>query len=217
MSSHFCGHVETLNICRFELYKSQYRYTVTQASTEKNFKNLRKNFTSSLLAIWILEIFEKCTFHDENLDAEEIFSLLEKTLEELSLEKSTFLVIERFKLHLLQKSGALPEISACTGCHQRWETGKRMYLGDDQHLFCEKCREEFPAVYREIEFKIIKLMAFLLKKDSEHLKIILTKNEEEKLKNFTDLFLRQYINREIFSDKLIPFQLSVHFGSVEAS
>lgn len=216
ITSHFCGHLETLNICKFQLYKSQYRYTITQANTEQNFKKIRENLKISMSAMLALEIFEKCTFTEENLEAQAIFTLLENTLESLAVTTSPLLMLEKFKLILLQKMGALPDITVCTECDKRWDNEKEIYLNDDHHLLCKHCKKNPQMTYREIDFNTIKLINFLLKGKTETINIVLSKNEKERLQKFTDIFLYDYTNKEIFSNRIISFQPLKHSGLVEA-
>jgi DNA repair protein RecO len=203
ITSHFCGHLETLNICQFELYKSQYRLTITQAAVEKNFKNIRENFKISVFALLLLEIIQKTTFIEENIEGGELFLMLERALESLPTSQFPFLTVERFKLQLLQNLGALPEITTCSRCQKRWEPKTIIHLTEDNHLTCKECSGNSHVSHRTIDFNIIKLMHFLLTKDLENLKIMLSKNEKEKLQNFTNIFLYHYTDKEIFTDKII--------------
>ena len=202
ITSHFCGHLEPLNICQFAVYKSEYRFTITQAVVEKNFKNIRKNLKTSMLAMLVLEIFQKSTSIEENIEGETLFSLLEKTLDTLSNSQFPLLAIEKFKLELLRNVGALPDITSCSICQKRWKLENTISLTEENHLLCEVCKEA-PLLSRKIDFNIIKLMHFLLTENLEKQKLVLSLPEEKKLQSFTNIFLYNYLNKEIFAEKII--------------
>ncbi|GEM_PF-1542697 len=216
IASAFCGHLETLNICDFQLYQSPYRVTITQAVCAKNFKQIRGNFKNGLLAMMLLEIFERSTWgaeHEEQKNSE-LFTLLEKTLDELEKSQlknsapslpatSSLLAIESFKLKLLDHLGALPDIASCSICQKRWQGEEEILLEEDGQLHCNHKPKTNPySKARPVEFKMIKAVNFLLHHETFP-KIKMTKIETEQLRGFTATFLRSYLNREIHSEKLI--------------
>ena len=204
ITSHFCGHLETLNICQFELYKSSYRFTITQAVISKSFKNIRNSFRSTMDALMALEIFQKTTSNEESFGGEKLFQLLEKTLEQLERSQASLLIIESFKLRLMQNLGVLPDITVCSVCEKRWDQHDLISLSEDNHLICHRCQPQFSLPHKQrIDFKIIKLINFLLENDVLKSKLILNKEDTEKLTFFTNIFLYNYVNKEIYSQKII--------------
>ena len=142
IESSFTGHLETLNICHFQLYKGPHTFMITQCQAESVFKNVRDDFTKSMLAILISEIFQRATSATE--DGEALFYLLEKTLTSLNQNHKHLLCLESFKIKLLNLLGVMPDISRCSVCEKKWQQEQTIYLGNDGHLSCVTC-------YRDIK------------------------------------------------------------------
>ena len=201
INSSFSGHLETLNICSFQLYKSPRSYTVTQCQTIQTFRTLRDNFEKSLLALLVLEIFQKSTYSPEQ--GRELFDLLDSTLHYLSKSEKHQIIIESFKIKLLQMLGGMPDISRCSHCQRRWNPEEKILLGADSHFSCLDCLKSNQES-STIDFNIIKLINFLcLKNLSDIIKISMSPPEEKKLKQISHIFLQHYIDREIVSEKII--------------
>lgn len=202
IDSSFSGHLETLNICSFQLHKSPHSFTVTQCQTVQTFRTLRDNFEKSLLALLILEIFQRSTYSPEQ--ARELFDLLDSTLHYLSKSEKHQIIIESFKIKLLQMLGVMPDISRCSHCQRRWNHAEKILLGEaDSHFSCLDCAKPNQE-NSSIDFNIIKLINFLcLKGLTDIIKISLSPQEEIKLKQISHKFLQHYIDREIVSEKII--------------
>ena len=200
MTSQFSGHLEPLNVCSFQLYRTPQRYTITQCEVEANFKGIRENFERSMLATLLLEIFHKSTYSDEH--CRELFNLLEETLHRLHKTARSFITIEMFKLNLLQLIGVLPNLNNCSVCHLRWNEQHQIRLDDEGHLRCQACAPKTGA--SKIEFPIIKLIHYLTGPDTgKSTNIKLNPQQKKQLRFITNLFLQHYINREIISEKIL--------------
>jgi DNA repair protein RecO (recombination protein O) len=198
--SSFGGHLEVLNICSMQVYKSSHRYTITQCQTLHCFKNLRSNLQLSLLAFLILEIFYRITPTDEQ--DEELFELVQNTLEMLSKDCKKSLIIESFKIKLLSSIGALPDISECFNCHKKWTETENIYIDDDYKISCKKCICGNDHV-EKISFNIMKLINYILNRPIEAIeKINLKKTDELELKKIADHFLQTYLNFDLNSEKI---------------
>lgn len=99
MTSSFSGHIETLNMCNVQLYKTPVRYTLIQCQTVESFKNIREDFERSMMAGLMIEIFHKSTLSTEHVP--ELFHLLKESLQKLCISEQHFLTVEGFKLNLL--------------------------------------------------------------------------------------------------------------------
>ncbi len=201
IESSFTGHLETLNICHFQLYKSSNNFTITQCQAETVFKNVRNDFTKSMIAMIILEIFQRTTSASE--DGEDLFYLLEKTLRFLSQNPKHLLCLESFKIKLLNLLGVMPDISCCSLCEKKWQLKQTIFLSNDGDLSCISCHKE-PKKYQEISFNIMKLIHFLMHKDfKETANIKLTLQEEEDLKHISNAFLQRHINSELQTERIM--------------
>ncbi len=198
ISSSFSGHLETLNICRFQLYQTTHRYTITQCQTETNFKGIREDFQKSLFAMSLLEIFEKSTYSDEH--GRELFELLEKTLNQINQHTQYFLDIEEFKLKLLNFMGVLPDIKRCSFCQKSWNAN--IWLSSDGHISCDECSHRLIKPTK-VDFNLIKLMAYLTNQAHPQKNIRMNSTEKNKLNNISNLFLDNYLGLTMMSPKII--------------
>lgn len=212
ITSHFLGHFELLNICNFRLYKKNNLFTVTQCQSQKTFKALYKDITKTVTALWLLEIFDKYTYEEQN--NENLFHLLEKTLESIEKSKKPLFLVESFKIKFLDLLGMLPEIARCSSCNKKWHKENIITL-EEGHLICENCQnirknEWSNSKNQNISFNMMKLIHFLKKEAYTDIeKIKLQPSEEQHLKKLSSFFFQGYINREIRSEKVInQMQLS---------
>src|SRR5205085_256621 len=106
--SSFTGHLEILNLCQFQLYKSATNFTITECKSLQTFQKLRDSFDKSMVALLLLEIFQKCT--GEQDQGEALFDLLKETLVRLNISSKSFIIMESFKIKLLALVGVMPDL-----------------------------------------------------------------------------------------------------------
>jgi len=212
INSSLAGHIESLNLCEFQLYKSPVRYTMVQCQIKESFKNIRSDFDRAMMAGMMVEIFHKSTLSSEH--SPELFYLLEQTLRKLDNSRQHFLTIESFKLNLLHQIGALPNLENCASCHNRWESDDTIWLESSGRLRCHDCSphlekhdeytSENPIAPKRIEFNIIKLIHYLIQPFSEQNKnIAFSPQQKEQLSHVTRFFLQHFLEREILSEKML--------------
>ncbi len=201
ITSSFSGHLESLNICSVQLYKSPARYTIVQCQIIENFKNIRNDFNRMLIAGLIMEIFHKSTHSSEH--SPELYDLLEQSLGQLSMNSQHFLTVERFKLNLLLNIGVLPDLENCDACHRRWRSDDTIWLEPEGHLRCRECVSSH-APAKQIQFNIIKLIHHLVQPLAAQVqKISCTPEQKEQLQHITRFFLQHFLDREIISEKIL--------------
>ncbi len=201
LESPMMGHLEMFNICRFQLYKGNNSYMITQCQTVQTFRPLRDDFTKTLTAILMTEIFHKTTCGEEQ--SETLYRLVKKSLEHLCLTGNDFLCLESFKIKLLKTLGVLPEISRCSSCSHRWQEKDDILIDEDSHITCKDCRRE-KTCYRIIPYNIMKLINHLATTELHQLAGLKLNNDEAKtLKRFSDLFLGHFTGKEMVSEKIM--------------
>ena len=199
INSSFIGHLEILNICELQLYKSQNHFTITQCQIKRSYKNIRETLHQSMLSFHLLEIFLKIAQSEEN--GEELFDLIAQTLEKIDQNKKNHLHIETFKIKMLAIAGALPNISHCGSCDIRWTTESMICIDDEGHISCSNCSSGNQTL---MPFNIMKLIHFIQRSSFDHVEKI-TMNEQEKniLKKIMGIFLHNYISSELKTEKFI--------------
>ncbi len=212
MNGSLAGHIETLNLCEFQLYKSPVRYTIVQCQVRENFKSIRENFDRAMMAGLIMEIFHKSTHSSEH--APELYRLLEQSLFKLGSSDQHFLTVESFKLNLLQQIGVLPNLEGCGECHRRWDGGHDIWLEPNGHMICDECRyphrtpdsatANLPNEGRRIEFSIFKLIRYLSQPpELQKHKISFSRDQKKQLEYITRFFLQHFLDREIVSERIL--------------
>jgi len=220
IKSSLAGHIETLNLCEFQLYKSPARYTMVQCHVLENFKSIRADFDKAMIAGLMVEIFHKSTLTSEH--SQELFYLLQQSLLKLSSSEQHFLTVESFKLNLLQHIGALPDLESCASCNQRLCNETKVWLEPNGHLQCHNClypeiavqqfftpdknftNPDYDPKNKLIEFNIIKLIHYLIQPFTRtNQKLTVTPQQKEQLQYITRFFLQHFLDREIISEKML--------------
>lgn len=198
-NSSFTGHIELLNVCEFQVYKSARRSTLTQCQIQQSFKNVRDSLNLTMICFFLTEIFCKVSQPEEQ--SQELYDLLLETLTHINKDTKNELSIENFKIKILKISGALPDISHCNTCENRWKEDDSIHMNSEGYLFCETCT---PENINTISFKTMKLLHYLTQQTSKNItNIHLTEKEAKSLKSVTDIFLHNYLATELKSEKII--------------
>lgn len=199
INSSFIGHLEVLNICDFQLYKNQNRYTITQCQIKKSYKNIRETLNQSMLSFHLLEIFLKIAQSEENGD--ELFELIIQTLNKIDQNQKNHLHIETFKIKMLDIAGALPNISRCGNCDIRWSTESMIHIDDEGHISCFDCLTGNQTL---IPFNTMKLIYYIQQSPFEEIeKIAMSQEDKSILKKVTGILLHNYISSELKTEKFI--------------
>ena len=200
IDSKFTGHLETLNICNLQLYKSTSKYIITQCQISESFRPIRENLELTLLSLLLIEIFCSVAHSDEH--GYELFELIEKSLSKLGKNDKNSLTIETFKIKILKLSGALPDISNCSHCHHKWITTDVIHVDPNGHIFCHQCGKTW-KILTSISFNIMKLINFLATAPHQEIEQLKLETQDlNKLKKISDTFLQTYINKEINCEKI---------------
>lgn len=198
-TSSFTGHIELLNICEFQIYKSAHSYTLTQCQIRQSFKNVRENLDLTMICFLLIEIFCKITQPEEQ--SHELYNLLLETLDNINKDTKNELYIENFKIKILKIAGALPDISLCNNCQHRWKETDNIQADTEGHIFCMPCS---PETTTSIPFKTMKLLYYLTHQTNRDItNINLTTQEAKVLKGVTDIFLHNFLATELKSEKII--------------
>jgi len=201
INSNFTGHLDTLNICRLQLYANGPHFTITQCQAINTHKNIRDSLERSIMALLLLEILQKTTYSTET--GAKLFDLIRLTLENLSSTNKTTLIVESFKIKLMAELGVLPDFAHCALCHRKWESGEQISLEEDGQITCFDCSTP-QKILSTVPFTIAKLGYHLHQLPYEAIeKIALSENEEDHLKKLTTFFLQHFLNRELNTGNLV--------------
>jgi len=199
------GNLEMLNFCQFQIYETPHNFTVIQCQLEKSYLNIRDNLEKSLYAMHLLEIFEKSVNGQNTDESFELFQLLETSIEFLASTKNYELIIENFKIQLLNILGNFPDISLCFFCQKKWTENDKIWLDQEGSLACLSCFNRIHGITEVIPFSLMKLIHFLVR-PTQKLRldqIILSQEQQFQLKRVINIFIQNYLHREIVSERML--------------
>jgi len=199
ISSHKGSHLETLNLCEFQLYKNGDRFLITECKVENAYLAIKSDLDKSAACFAILEVLLR-SIQSDNQNTE-LFLLTLKTLDQLNNELDQ-VELEEYKIRLLKDGGSWPDLARCHYCLETWTETSLIACDQLGHLSCESClhlsgirRESYP-------YKIIKLAKYLSEEGHAKMKIVITKQQLFQLKKLVSLFMQNYLQQELKSEKI---------------
>lgn len=172
ITSKFTGHLETLNSCIVELYNGPKNIILQEIITENTPFRSRKSLSAISSAINIAEITNKSLF--ENQILENLPALINETLKLLlSSQKKTLITIS-YLIKFFDLMGVVPDFSKLFGTHDL--AGNKKFA-----------EEKYQKFFNFVKTKPLK----------DILKINLTKEEKNKIVNFTQNMIFKEIDKPV--------------------
>ncbi len=107
IKSRFIGHLESLNICKAQLYFGPRNTIITEMETLKAFKNIRENLNKTNYALKLAEFTNKLVYENQNIEG--LQNLLTETLEHINKNESPQTASLYYIINLLNKTGLIPD------------------------------------------------------------------------------------------------------------
>lgn len=107
ITSKFVGHLESLNICKTQLYFGPRNIILTEIESTKTFKKIRDNLEKTNCALQIAEITDKLIY--ENQKVEGLKELFLETMEYIEKKESPQIGAIYYSIKLLDKTGLIPD------------------------------------------------------------------------------------------------------------
>ncbi len=108
LKSRFTGHLDLLNVCNFQLYKSPKNYIITECQLIQNYDHFRENLDKFYAFSVVAKMAWRFTTEEE--ENPEIYRLLINTFIALENNEKENLIFEAFKIKLLALSGTMPDL-----------------------------------------------------------------------------------------------------------
>jgi DNA repair protein RecO (recombination protein O) len=108
LKSRFTGHLDLLNVCNFQLYKSPKNYIITECQLIQNYDHFRENLDKFYISSEVAKMAWRFTTEEE--ENPEIYRLLINTFIALENNEKENLIFEAFKIKLLALSGTMPDL-----------------------------------------------------------------------------------------------------------
>jgi DNA repair protein RecO (recombination protein O) len=200
------GHLDPMNIYKFQLYRTGNRDTLVQCQQIASFPGMMNSLEKSLYGMAALEIFEKIC--DGTEDFAHLFQSLINVLKKIEFQDEHDINLNIFKLELLKTSGALPSMAHCYYCGKKWNATDQIRLDTEGHLSCNDCLISILAPHQHfnghvLSFGVMKLMHFLSTQSIQGMKLQISSHQKEELWRSINIFLQNYLHTEINSEKIL--------------
>lgn len=195
------GRMDMLIANRLLMRKGKTLNTICQAESLNTFKNTRKDMDKLFYSIYCSEVVN-CFGVENDPNSEEIYNLLYKTLDAISIAENKvqlLLSVIKFQLKIMHISGYSLELETCVCCGGSPQKENLWFSPHNGGVLCEDCKKhETKAV--KLHYKIRDFLSTILQLDFD----TKTRYDElatEKICDFCFGLLKQHV--EQFSPKKI--------------
>ena len=202
-SSKMVGHLEPLN--RVELAVARARVggidTVTQAQVVEAFPDLKASLEGVSRGLYLAELVDG--FGTEGGANPELYCLLLDALRFLNHQPEADTALRYFELHLLQRSGFMPELYRCVECHKELVAGEHLFSPDVGGTLCSSCTPQGVRVMRlSVQaLKVLRHFGNVSVAEIQRLPIQVSLALE--LKNLLAVTLRYWLDKEVRSRRFM--------------
>lgn len=199
-------------LCWSEMTLSEYRgrWTLTEASTEMEFRGIREDLDKLALASYFAEVAETLT--QEEIPAPEILALLLNCLYALdTLHRPLPLVKAVYELRMLCVTGYAPFLEGCAICGKKEPENARFHLREGV-LHCRSCEVE-EGISMPVSPACLAAMRHILFAESK--RVLSFRLDEASLKQLGDVceaFLLTQLERGF---RTLDFYKQITAGSVQ--
>jgi DNA repair protein RecO (recombination protein O) len=153
--SKFGGHVELLTHSLLQLARGHNLDIITQAQTLNSFLPLKEDLKRLASGLYISELVD--AFISEDAEDRDLFDFVILTLKELSTAANLDTVLRYFELHLLEKTGYMPQLQKCASCGAKLYPGTNCFSAGHGGVLCVDCGFDEPAA-RSVSLNALKVL-----------------------------------------------------------
>lgn len=188
IKSKFLGHLETLNICKLELYNGPHSMLITEceAVTPFRYEQLSKDHTN--YALKIAKIFDQTVLEGE-VD-KKLYNLIKNAIIDLKESENAFLSFLKTTTALIKELGYFHDFAnSCPHCHEKLLSDESSLLTERREIRCKKCIK-ITESSKPLDAKYRKLMSYLEKiNDREHRNLKISPQDKQALTELTEGYL----------------------------
>ena len=193
-------HFDLFSLVQLELTEGRNLDTVIGAQAVDCFSNIRKSLSKTSQVYYLAELINKLV-PDEYKDTR-IFDLLSSTLKILNSdvwqsEIEEGLVVQAFKMKLLQLIGFSPQLGECVQCSQPASpSGEYFFVNQSSGIRCKSCRKGSKSGTK-LSAMTLKLLRTMSKKDFIYISKIVVDNKTLSATNdILDNYIKFIIEQE---------------------
>ena len=201
-TSRLAGHAEPLSHATFQLARGRELDVLTGAEPRSTYRALREDLDRIAAAWYIVEIADRSTA--ERAPAAPVFDLVETALRHLEAGHPPSLVCRWWDLHLLDRTGSRPELSACARCQGSLHETTNGWDPLEGGAVCTGCIDRSVVGLPALSVRALKSLRYLLVSDfAGAARLRLDPALEAELERHLRAFLQHVLEREIASARLI--------------
>lgn len=196
ISSKLRYQIDLFTVCEIVFVEGKNKILI-DTKIVKEFKNLRKNLTSLLLAFKICEIFDKLVVGE--VPERKIWILLFQSFKYINTfyldKKRLNLIYQYFIWNLLSYLGYKPQLKSCIFCQNLPKKGN-LYFSTEGGIVCQKCKIKFNNLF-SLGFSEFKILKGVLKSPlREILKIPVSFSTLKNLNKMAKEFLKKILAKQ---------------------
>ena len=136
-TSKLVGHLEPLTVTRLALARGRNLDIVTQAQVVQSFAALKGDLTAVTKGLYVAELVDG--FGSEAHPNYSLYRLSLETLEAISRDPESALILHYFQLRLLAASGFMVELYHCVECRQPLKPDQHRFSPNGGGALCSDC------------------------------------------------------------------------------
>jgi len=153
--------IDTFFTSEIEFIQGKNRKTLTDALALKKFNNITGDLGKFKIANGIGGILDSLISGEQK--DEEIFDLLEESMERLNGSDTRMLIYYYFLWNMLSLLGYHSEVQECAGCHEALTPQGLNFSSKEGGVICKNCSTHGSG--QKINADIVKILRLILKKD----------------------------------------------------
>lgn len=149
------GHVELYMQTALQLAQGRDFWILTQAEAINSFLPLREDLQRMGVASYVIELLDKFTYEDG--PNPQLYKLVVETLERLTTEASTFVILRFFEMRLMDMLGYRPQLFQCIGCQGEIKAEDQYFSAQVGGVICPQCAHKYDDI-RKISVSALKYL-----------------------------------------------------------
>ncbi len=200
-TSKLVGHLEPLTLCRLALARGRNLDIVTQAQVLQSFALLKSDLTAVTKGLYVAELVDG--FSSEGHPNFPLYLLALETLEGISRDPESPLVLPFFQLHLLAATGFMIELYHCVECRQPLQPDQHRFSPNGGGALCANCSPG-DVQLRPLSLRVLKVLRLLDRQPLAELpRLELDRALAQELKSILDSAIQFWLDKEIRSNSFL--------------
>ena len=158
LTSKLMGHFEPLTLLRVSLVRGRSLDIVSEAEVVTAFNSVKTDYRTTARALYVAELVDG--FSPLASANPELFDLTLQTLSAIGAHPTSELPLRYFDLHLLNRSGFLPELYNCIDCGTELEPDQHRFAARAGGTLCPNCIPA-DAMARPLSLPALKVLRLL--------------------------------------------------------